>query len=191
MTPAIFLDRDGVIIANRPQYVRSWADVEIFPQAIQALKMLNGLPYKIVVVTNQAGVSRGIISQEVAEEINRRLREVIEGAGGRIDGIYMCPHQPEDGCNCRKPRPGLIEQAARELSLDLASSFLVGDMYSDLLAGQAAGISRLALVRTGLGATQLDEAPVAPLGLFEVFDNLSEALSALIVDFPRGTEEHT
>ena len=191
MTPAIFLDRDGVIIANRPQYVRSWADVEIFPQAIQALKMLNGLPYKIVVVTNQAGVSRGIISQEVAEEINRRLREVIEGAGGRIDGIYMCPHQPEDGCNCRKPRPGLIELAARELSLDLAGSFLVGDMYSDLLAGQAAGVPRLALVRTGLGASQLDEAPVTPLGPFEVFDNLSEALGALIVGFPGETEDQS
>lgn len=189
MIPAIFLDRDGVIIANRPQYVRSWADVEIFPKAIQALKNLNGLPYKIVVVTNQAGVSRGVISLEVAEGINERLREVIEDAGGRIDGIYMCPHKPEDGCTCRKPRPGLIEQAARELSLDLAGSLLIGDMYSDLLAGQAAGIPRLALVRTGLGARQLEEPPVDHLGSFEVFDNLSEALSVLIVGFPGETED--
>jgi len=187
MIPAIFLDRDGVIIANRPQYVRGWADVEIFPQAIQALKNLNGLPYKIVVVTNQAGVSRGIISLEVAEGINQRLRKVIEDAGGRIDGIYMCPHKPEDGCNCRKPRPGLIEQAARELSLDLAGSLLIGDMYSDLLAGQAAGIPRLALVRTGLGAKQLEEAPVDHLGSFEVIDNLSEALGVMIVGFPGET----
>lgn len=189
MIPAIFLDRDGVIIANRPQYVRSWADVEFFPKAIQALKNLNGLPYKIVVVTNQAGVSRGVISLEVAEGINERLREVIEDAGGRIDGIYMCPHKPEDGCTCRKPRPGLIEQAARELSLDLAGSLLIGDMYSDLLAGQAAGIPRLALVRTGLGARQLEEPPVDHLGSFEVFDNLSEALSVLIVGFPGETED--
>jgi len=189
MIPAIFLDRDGVIIANRPQYVRNWADVEIFPQAIQALKKMNGLPYKIVVVTNQAGVSRGIISFEVAEEINQRLHTVIESAGGRIDGIYMCPHKPEDGCNCRKPRPGLIEQAARELSLDLAGSLLVGDMYSDLLAGQAAGVPSLALVRTGLGASQLDEAPADLLGPFEVFDNLSAALDALIAGFPGETED--
>jgi D-glycero-D-manno-heptose 1,7-bisphosphate phosphatase len=188
MIPAIFLDRDGVIIANRPQYVRSWADVEIFPQAIQALKKLNGLPYKIVVVTNQAGVSRGLISLEIAEEINRRLREVIESAGGRIDGIYMCPHKPEDGCNCRKPRPGLIEQAARELSLDLADSLMIGDMYSDLLAGQAAGIPRLALVRTGLGARQLEDPPAERLGPFEVFEQLSEALAALIAGFPEETE---
>lgn len=191
MIPAIFLDRDGVIIANRPQYVRSWADVEIFPQAIQALKNLNGLPFKIVVVTNQAGVGRGIISLGVAEEINRRLREVIEGAGGRIDGIYMCPHKPEDGCNCRKPRPGLIEQAARELSLDLSGSLLIGDTYSDILAGQAAGVPRLALVRTGLGASQLDEAPADHLGPFEVFDNLSEALDALIIGFQGETEGRT
>jgi histidinol phosphatase-like enzyme len=85
----------------------------------------------------------------------------------------------------------LIEQAARELSLDLAGSILVGDMYSDLMAGQAAGVPRLALVRTGLGASQLDDAPGDLLGPFEVFENLSEALGALIVGFPRVTEEHT
>ena len=182
MAPAIFLDRDGVIIENRPQYVCSWEDVRFFPQAVRALQRLKNMPYKIVVVTNQAGVSRGVIPLSVVEAINRRLWEEIEYAGGRIDGIYMCPHKPEDDCNCRKPRPGLIEQAARDLSIDLQSSLLVGDMFTDLLAGKAAGVARLALVRTGLGASQPNVAPAELTGQFSVFDNLSLALDALIFD---------
>jgi D-glycero-D-manno-heptose 1,7-bisphosphate phosphatase len=184
MLPAIFLDRDGVIIENRPQYVRSWLDVQIFPQALQALNRLKDTPFKIVIVTNQAGVSRGVISISVAEEINRRLGEAVERAGGRIDGIFMCPHKPEDGCNCRKPRPGLIEQAARELAIDLSQSLLVGDMLTDLLAGKAAGIPRLVLVRTGLGAQQIESAPVGILDSFLVFDSLSEALNQLVFNPP-------
>ena len=112
MFPAIFLDRDGVIIENVPAYVRSWADVSIFPQAVQALVRLNHSPYKIVIVTNQAGIGKGLFSQAEAESINQRLIGEIERAGGRIDGVFMCPHTPNDGCDCRKPKPGLFMQAA-------------------------------------------------------------------------------
>src|SRR5690606_36103474 len=95
MHPAIFLDRDGVIIENRPAYVRSWEDVEIFPQALTALARVCKSPYKIVIVTIQSGVGPGLIQMETAEEINRRLVREIEKAGGRIDAVLMCPHAPE------------------------------------------------------------------------------------------------
>jgi D-glycero-D-manno-heptose 1,7-bisphosphate phosphatase len=104
--PAIFLDRDGVLIENRPSYVRGWEDVHIFHQALAALVRISTAPYKIVLVTNQSAVGRGLISSEVAWAINRRLVSVIEDAGGRIDGVFMCPHAPQDRCACRKPKPG-------------------------------------------------------------------------------------
>lgn len=176
MLPAIFLDRDGVIIENRPNYVRSWNEVVIYPQALEALVKLNSSPYKIVIITNQSAVGRGIIPLEVAWDINRRLVEVIEKAGGRVDGIFMCPHAPDEGCDCRKPKPGLFFQAARDLSIDLQRSIMIGDALSDLLAGQAAGIPRTALVLTGRGTEQTELPPHPGLEPYQVFESLAEAL---------------
>lgn len=178
MFPAIFLDRDGVVIENLPDYVRRWDQVEIYPQALQALARLNHSPYRIVLVTNQAGIGKGLIHPEDAGEINRRLCQAVEAAGGRIDGIYVCPHTPEAGCECRKPRPGLVLQAAGELDLDLKRSILIGDAMTDLQAGQAAGVGRVALVRTGRGAAQAAQALAASL---PVFEDLDEALRRLLL----------
>jgi D-glycero-D-manno-heptose 1,7-bisphosphate phosphatase len=107
MEPAIFLDRDGVIIENRPSYVRSWADVVILPLALEAMARIHASPFKIVIVTNQSAVGRGLLGLEEAWAINHHLQQVIEESGGRVDGLFMCPHSPEDHCNCRKPKPGL------------------------------------------------------------------------------------
>lgn len=182
MQPAIFLDRDGVLIENRPAYVRSWSDVHIFPQALKALARLNSSPYKIVIVTNQSAVGRGLINLETAQAINDRLLEIIRKAGGRVDAVYICPHSPQDRCSCRKPLPGLLFQAARDLVLDLPGSALVGDALTDLLAGHAAGVSRLVLVRTGRGAQQ-ERLPRPPqLRQIAVFDSLS----AWLVSFEAG-----
>jgi histidinol-phosphate phosphatase family protein len=180
MVPAIFLDRDGVIIENRPAYVRSWADVEIFPQALTALAGVKNSGYIIVLVTNQAGIGKGLIQPEAAQEINRRLVQEVEKAGGRIDGIFVCPHTPEDRCDCRKPRPGLFFQAAKALSIDLSRSIMIGDTLSDLQAGLAAGIERVALVRTGLGVQQAQFPQASSLGPFPIYNTVSEALSELI-----------
>ncbi|NLG71704.1 MAG: HAD-IIIA family hydrolase [Chloroflexi bacterium] len=182
MHPAIFLDRDGVIIENRPAYVRSWEDVEIFPQALTALARVCKSPYKIVIVTNQSGVGRGLIQMETAEEINRRLVREIEKAGGRIDAVLMCPHAPEDRCGCRKPLPGLFFQAARQLQIDLSRSVMIGDAVSDLQAGKAAGIPRRFLVRTGRGAIQENLPEIAAAGPFTPCDTLEEALSRILLD---------
>jgi D-glycero-D-manno-heptose 1,7-bisphosphate phosphatase len=184
MDPAIFLDRDGVVIENRAGYVRTWEDVFIFPQALEALARLKGSPYKIILVTNQAGIGHGLISQEAVEEINRRLLAVIEQAGGRVDGVFLCPHTPQDGCDCRKPRPGLLLQAAQALDLDLSRSLMIGDAITDLQAGQAAGVSQSALVRTGRGAEQERFLHLENSQPFPVFDTLLAALNGLIHESP-------
>ncbi|MCI0395206.1 MAG: HAD family hydrolase [Chloroflexi bacterium] len=180
MQPAIFLDRDGVIIENRPEYVRCWADVAIYPQALAALAQVARESYKIIVVTNQSAVGQGLLSLPAAQEINERLARAIEAGGGRVDGIFMCPHTPEAACPCRKPRPGLLLEAAQALSLDLSRSILIGDALTDLAAGRAAGIARNVLVRTGRGLAQLQLPEAAALRPFPVYDNLWEALAALL-----------
>jgi D-glycero-D-manno-heptose 1,7-bisphosphate phosphatase len=180
MFPAIILDRDGVIIENRENYVRSWADVEVYPQALQALAEASRSAFKIVITTNQAGVGKGIISLQTATEINQRLVEAIEKAGGRVDGLYMCPHTPQDQCECRKPRPGMILQAERELSLDLSRSWMIGDALSDLQAGRAAGVGHLVLVNTGRGTHQAILPESSSLGPFQQYSDLNDALQHLL-----------
>ncbi len=179
MFPAVFLDRDGVIIENRSDYVRDWSQVVLLPDAMTALSKFQNTKYKVVLVTNQSAVGRGLISPETADEINRRLAGEIVKSGGRIDAIYMCPHAPEDQCDCRKPRSGLFLRAADELSLDLNSSWMIGDAWSDLLAGQGANLRGLILVKTGRGADQLLQVKPENLKSYLVADNLSAALNII------------
>lgn len=179
MQAAIFLDRDGVIIENRPSYVRRWEDVTFIPQALAALVQARGSAYKIIIVTNQSAVGRGFIPLQTALEINDRVVKVIRAAGGRVDEVYLCPHAPEQACSCRKPKPGLLLQAAQEHTLDLGRSILIGDALSDLLAGQAAGVGTLMLVRTGRGEAQLALPDIALVKSFQAFDSLAEALGSL------------
>ena len=175
---ALFLDRDGVIIENRAAYVRSWNDVLIFPQAVAALAQIADAPYKIILVTNQSVVGRGIISLATAQGINDRLVGEIEKAGGRVDDVFMCPHAPSDQCHCRKPKPGLLLQAAQRHHLDLAQSVMIGDALTDVEAGQQAGVGQVGLVKTGRGAEQLRLPRPEGLRPFSVFTDLAEVLAA-------------
>lgn len=177
MHSALFLDRDGVIIENQENYVRRWADVSIYPQALAALAWVSRFPVKIVIVTNQSAVGRGLISLRTAQGINARLQESIKLAGGRVDGIYMCPHRPKDGCDCRKPCPGMLLRAAEELSLDLSRSMLIGDALTDLMAAETAGVPVRVLVRTGRGRRQEKLPRAKSLRPFWVHDTLYVALS--------------
>lgn len=179
MVPAIFLDRDGVIIENVDTYVRSWADVTFLPGAVKALSLLRDTEYKIIIVTNQAAVGKGFISLAQAQEINQRLMETISQSGGRIDRVFMCPHAPPQGCDCRKPRPGLIMQAASELSIDLSRSFMIGDALSDIQAGQNAGIPCRILVRTGRGEKQLLLPEAQSLKPLLIYNRLEDAVRDL------------
>jgi D-glycero-D-manno-heptose 1,7-bisphosphate phosphatase len=151
MFRAVFLDRDGVLIENRSDYVLDWSHVTILPGVIEALSGFQQEGFKIIVVTNQSAVGRRLMTLETAQDINDRLVTILKENGGWIDAVYMCHHSPEDRCTCRKPQPGLLLQAARELSLDLSASWMVGDAWSDLLAGQAAGLPGTIMVRTGRG----------------------------------------
>ena len=175
MHKAIFLDRDGVIIENRQNYVLSWSDVEFFPKALEALSKIQP-EIKIIIVTNQSAVGRGLISLQDALDINRRIEQEILKNGGRVDGFVMCPHSPEQACFCRKPQPGLILQAARDMNIDLAQSVLIGDALTDILAGKNAGIHRTILLRTGRGSHQ---ATLPELNLLQdvmIYNTLSEAV---------------
>ena len=180
MFPAIFLDRDGVLIENRPDYVREWSQVQILPRALDALSGFQREGFKVVVVTNQSAVGRGLLTLQNALEINERLVKTIKESSGWVDGVYMCPHKPEDQCNCRKPKPGLLLQAAQELSIHLQASWMVGDAWSDLLAGQAAGLRGTIMVRTGRGTAQLLETPPEDLRPFLVSNDLFDAFQTVI-----------
>lgn len=182
MQPALFLDRDGVIIENRQDYVRSWTDVTIYPQALGALAKIKSSQHKIFIITNQSVVGRGLISQDAAREINERLVKEIQFSGGRIDGVFMCPHAPQDNCNCRKPQPGLLLDAASMHSIDLQNSILIGDALSDILAGQQAGIPRNVLVLTGRGLDQSTLPLASQIPEFLTYENLFDALEDLFPD---------
>ena len=179
MSRAIFLDRDGVIIENVDTYVRTWSDVVILPGSLEALARLRDSVYKIIVVTNQSAVGRGIITLAQAVQLNDRLVNVITAAGGRVDDLFICPHAPEEACACRKPKPGLLLQAALKHSLDLKNSILVGDALTDIQAGRNAGVRQNILVRTGRGAAQLSLYTASQMDPFPVFDRLSDVVDML------------
>jgi len=181
MFPAIFLDRDGVLIENRADYVRDWSHVRVFPESIHALSDPRLANYKIVIVTNQSGVGRGVIPLQTAIEINDRLTELIRTQNGRLDGVYLCPHGPKDNCECRKPKPGLLCQAAQDLSLNLKRSWMIGDAWSDVQAGQAAGVRGTIIVKTGRGKEQL--VMPRPQDIMEdllICEDLPQALSIIL-----------
>jgi D-glycero-D-manno-heptose 1,7-bisphosphate phosphatase len=146
----VILDRDGTLIVER-HYLSDPGQVELVPGAAAALRQLDALGLGRIVVTNQSAVGRGFISLDRLAEIHRRMGELLRAGGASLDGIYSCPHLPEDGCRCRKPLPGLVEQAALELGFVPAEGFVVGDKRCDLELGRAVG-ARTFLVRTGYGA---------------------------------------
>jgi D-glycero-D-manno-heptose 1,7-bisphosphate phosphatase len=146
--PAIFVDRDGVINRNRQDYVKSWAEFEFLPGAIEALRRLSQTGWPIIVVSNQSAVGRGVVEPQVVEDIHARMAAAIRRAGGRVDDVLYCPHAPEEHCNCRKPQPGLFHQAAERHNIDLSRSYMIGDAACDVEAACAAGCKPV-LVRSG------------------------------------------
>jgi len=135
---ALFLDRDGTLIVD-VGYPRDPARVELLPGAVDALGLATALGYSLVIVSNQSGVARGIISPEEARAVQVRVDELFAAHGVSFAGTYFCFHGPDEGCTCRKPAPGMLVRAARELGLSLRASVMVGDKPSDVAAGIAAG----------------------------------------------------
>ena len=136
---AIFLDRDGVINKNRDDYVKNVSELEIFSFISNPIKKLKELGFQIIVITNQSAVNRGLTSHENVKEIHDSINDFLKKNDTSIDYFYYCPHSPDENCLCRKPKPGLIFQAANELDIDLSSSWMIGDRDSDIIAGESVG----------------------------------------------------
>ena len=154
--PAVFLDRDGTI-NEQMGYINHITRFQLLPGVGAAIRSLNQAGLPVAVVTNQSGLARGYFPESLLDEVHDTMRRQLALEGARIDGLYICPHHPEAkeerfrlACNCRKPKTGLLEQAAAELGLDLARSYMVGDRWSDLRCGAAVGATTV-LVLTGYG----------------------------------------
>ena len=152
---AILLDRDGVINHERADYVKSWPEFQLLPGVLAALRRLATLPIPIVVITNQSAIGRGLVAPATVAAIHDRLAQAAHTAGGRLDGFFVCPHHPTAGCDCRKPKPGLLLQAARHFGFDLAQAIFIGDAITDFEAARAAGCHAI-LVKSGRQGTVLD-----------------------------------
>lgn len=147
---AVFLDRDGVI--NRPprdRYITSWNQFHFLPGSLEALRRLARNGKTVVIVSNQAGVGRGLYPIGELRRITRNMLRRIRNAGGRIRAVYYCTHRPQDGCGCRKPKTGLLLRASRSFGIDLRRSILAGDHETDILLGRATGC-RTVLVLSGI-----------------------------------------
>ncbi len=184
MRRAVFLDRDGTLI-EESGYLDRLERLVFFPYTVDAVRVLNRAGFAVVVVTNQAGIARGIVQESFVGEAHRHISARLEAGGARIDGFYYCPHYPtgvvevyRTSCDCRKPEPGMFRRAAAELDLDLAGSFVVGDKWHDLQAGQAVG-ARGVLVRTGWGWKD-EAAPKPGVGADAIVDNLMEAAAWIL-----------
>lgn len=145
MKRAVFLDRDGTM-ARDVHFCCRPEDLELFPDTAQAIRLLNEYGFKVIIVTNQSGIGRGYFTEEALAEMHLKMEGELAEEGARVDGIYYCPHQPDDNCECRKPRPKLVLQAVRDFDIDLEHSFVVGDRQEDMDLGKTLGC-RTVLVR--------------------------------------------
>ena len=153
---AVFLDRDGVINRKRPEgsYVTSWGEFELLPGALEALALLAKADTPVIVVTNQRGIARGRMTEADLDDIHARLRAAVSAAGGRLDAIYHCPH--EGPCRCRKPEPGLFEDAAADFGLRLDETVVIGDQPSDMEAARAIGALGVLVAGDGVALPDAD-----------------------------------
>lgn len=179
MRPGLLLDRDGVINVES-HYLHDPEDLIVFDGVPEAIAAVNGRGVPVVVVTNQAGIGRGLYDVAAYRRVNDAIAGVLAAAGAHVDAWYFCPHRPDEGCVCRKPRPGMLQAAAADLDLDLPASVLVGDKVSDLEAARAVGASTV-LVRTGYGGRVEAELATALRRLADrVCDSLPAAVPSLL-----------
>lgn len=191
LKPALFVDRDGVINEDRGyNYVKRWEEFVFLDGVKETLAQVNSQGIPVVLITNQSCIGKGLVSAETVAGIHQRVKEEIERAGGALAGVYVCPHTDEAECACRKPRPGLLLQAARDLQLDLRRSVFVGDSMRDMEAGRRAGVWT-ALVQSGKGAQQLElarESGLMPDFVCEQFEDVLDVLTK-VTNRPSGKPE--
>jgi D-glycero-D-manno-heptose 1,7-bisphosphate phosphatase len=158
---ALFLDRDGTI-NTEVDFLSSPSGLRLLPRSADAIRRANTLGFRVIVISNQSGVARGLVTEEQLAAIHAELRQQLSASGASVDAIYYCPHHPEIGegpyrsdCDCRKPKPGMLVRAAREFGIELQRSYVVGDRMIDLQAAQSVGATAI-LVRTGYGEQELE-----------------------------------
>ena len=147
----VFLDRDGVINEDSPNYIKNWKEFHFLPGSLEALKELHTNDFTAIVITNQSMIGRKISGPENLKEIHRNMRDAVKRHGGIIHDIFFCPHRPDENCDCRKPKPGLILQAQKKYDIDLSTACMVGDSAKDIECALSAGLRHAILVRTGNG----------------------------------------
>lgn len=165
MSKFVILDRDGVVNEDSYAYIKSPDEWVPIPGSLEAISLLTRGGFRVVILTNQSGIARGLFDLATLEGIHRKMRDAVESAGGRIEEIFFCPHGPEDGCGCRKPEPGLFRAFAEKYQVDLRSVPAVGDSFRDVQAAQAAGAQPI-LVETGKGMRTLARHPDLDLPIF-------------------------
>jgi len=180
----VFVDRDGVINVNRPDYVTCWSAFEFLPRSLPALALLADHGFEVVVVTNQSAVNRGLLSRARLAEIHAQMCATISHHGGGVRAVLYCPHRPDEGCVCRKPRPGLLLQAQHRLGVDPSAAVLVGDHSADLEAARQAGC-RSILVLSGRTSSWTDDEP--PAGCIGVVPDLLAAAERIVAEAEAAT----
>ena len=173
----VILDRDGVINHDSDEYIKSPEEWIPIAGSLEAIARLHRQGYKVIVATNQSGVGRGLYDMDMLGRIHARMLEAVRTKGGEIDAIFFCPHKPEDECDCRKPRPGLMMEIAERLKVNLAGVYAVGDSERDVQAARAVA-ARPVLVRTGKGKRTLKKSKL--LTDVPVFDDLAAFADSLL-----------
>jgi D-glycero-D-manno-heptose 1,7-bisphosphate phosphatase len=174
----VMIDRDGVINEDSVGFIKSVAEWRPIAGSLAAIAALHRAGWTVAVVSNQSGVGRGLYTEAALQEIHDHMRERVRAAGGDLAGMYYCPHLPDAGCECRKPRPGMFRALERELGIPVAGAPYIGDRLSDVEAAEAVG-ARPMLVRTGTGAAT--EAALAGRRV-PVFDDLAAAARSLLAE---------
>jgi D-glycero-D-manno-heptose 1,7-bisphosphate phosphatase len=175
----VILDRDGVINADSPDHIKSEAEWIALPGSLEAISRLNHAGYRVVIITNQSALGRGKMNMEQLNAVHQKLAAHLGQFGGSIDAILFCPHTPEDNCACRKPKPGLYQDLARRLGINLSGVPAIGDKLSDIEAALAGG-ARPILVRTGEGG-RLEQSGQVPAGV-PVYDDLRAAVAGILAE---------
>jgi D,D-heptose 1,7-bisphosphate phosphatase len=167
---AVFVDRDGTINRDVP-YCSRPEDFELLAGVGEGIRLLNENGYKVIVITNQSGIARGYFTEETLEEIHQKMRQDLKAYHARVDAIYYCPHHPDEGCDCRKPNPKMVFEAAKDLNCDISKSYVIGDSEKDIEMGLRAGCNQSLMINS-------NGIPNTGQGLFRSF---KEAVNWLLV----------
>jgi D-glycero-D-manno-heptose 1,7-bisphosphate phosphatase len=178
MMKLIILDRDGVINFDSEHYIKSPEEWKPLPGSLEAIALLNQNGFRVAVATNQSGVGRGLFDMQTLNAMHDKMHRLVSAQGGHVDAVFFCPHTPEEGCDCRKPKAGMFTAIAQRFSVDLQTVYAVGDSARDIVAAASVGCLPV-LVRTGKGEKTFANGDLPENTL--VFDNLLAAAQALVL----------